>query len=470
MPTPKSNATTIVAKPMKDTKKTVSPLVADDYPLVGASFLDKAWALLPSKLEEIAALIESRLSGEKHELAAAARGKSGNRGADRYQVQDGVAVIPVYGVLDKRMNLMMDMSGGTSTELLARDIRQALEDPQVESLLLDVESPGGSVDGTKEVADLIRTARGNGKPIVAYANGLMASAAYWIGSAADAVVANETAQVGSIGVAMMHIDRSGMDEKLGLKRTAIYAGKYKRLASDEKPLSDEGQKYLQGMVDDFYGIFLEAVAQNRGVDPETVHERMADGRLFIGKKALKAGLVDKIGTFDDALSLAQQLGGKNMDQSTLQAQHPDLFQQVKDLGAGEVTLEILLQRDPQAAEIFRAEGETRERARVMEILGYEGDAAVTLKAIESGTGFAEMVKLSRQAEKEGRAKTLAELEAGAVKPMGQVAPVNPQAGTFEAKVEQLMAEKKLSRGEATKQAAREFPELHEAFIKGQQPV
>jgi capsid assembly protease len=455
------------------TKKTVAPvsiLENDAYPLVGASFLDKAWALLPSKLEEIATLIESRLAGDKPDFAAASRGKAGNRSADRYQVQNGVAVIPVYGVLDKRMNLMMDMSGGTSTELLSRDIGQALADPQVDALLLDMESPGGSVDGTKEVADLVHAARSQGKPIVAYANGLMASAAYWIGSAAAVVVANETAQVGSIGVAMMHVDRSGMDEKIGIKRTAIYAGKYKRMASDEKPLSDEGQKYLQGMVDDYYGIFLEAVAQNRGVDIETVHEKMADGRLFIGKKALKAGLVDKIGTFDDALSLAQQLGGKtNMDMATLQAQHPEVFQQVKDLGAGEVTMELLVQRHPESAEYLRAEGEARERTRVMEILSADGDPAVTLQAITEGMPLGDAYKAFHQAEKDKRGQALADLEGGAPKSMGQTGDTTGDPGTFEAKVEQFMAEKKISRGEATKMAARDFPKLHQAFIQRQQP-
>jgi capsid assembly protease len=415
-----------LAKHLKDAKKEVPPLKGLDdggYPLTFESIQDKAWALLPAKLEEIAVLIESRLAGQKIEFPAAARGKSGNAAGDRYQVQGGVAVIPVYGVLDKRMNLMMEISGGTSTQLLARDIRQALADPQVQAILLDMESPGGSVDGTKEVADQIFAARGQGKPVIAFANGLMASAAYWIGSAADAVVANATAQVGSIGVAMMHVDRSGLDEKMGLKRTAIYAGKYKRLASDEKPLSESGQAYLQSMVDEYYGIFLDAVARNRGVDAETAHIQMADGRLFIGKKALKAGLVDKIGTMEDALAMAIKMGGKqNMDLKTLKAQHPEVYGEAKAEGAAEMTLEAFLENQPKAADHLRTEGESRERTRVMEILEVNGDAAVSIQAIKEGTSAPDTMKLLLQAEKNGRAKSLKDLAAAAPPVVGTQPP------------------------------------------------
>jgi signal peptide peptidase SppA len=189
-------------------------------------------------------------------------------------------------VLEKRANLMMDMSGGTSTQLLQRDIQSALADESVDSILLDVDSPGGSVDGTKAVADAIYEARGQ-KPIIAFANGMMASAAYWIGSAADEIIAEETAMVGSIGVALTHIDRSERDRQMGQTRTQIYAGKYKRIASDEKPLSGEGAAYLQGIVDTYYGIFVDAVSSNRGTTMDAVLDKMADGREFIGSQALR---------------------------------------------------------------------------------------------------------------------------------------------------------------------------------------
>ncbi len=351
---------------------------------------DRPWALLPAKLEEISLFIERRLQGEKIDFPLGGDAKSGNKAEDAYEVLDGVAVLPVYGIIDKRMNMFMRMSGGTSTELLARDFTKALNDPQVKAILLDVDSPGGSVDGPKEVADLVLAARGQ-KPVVAYVNGLMASAAYWIGSAASALVAPPTAQVGSIGVALMHYDYSAADAQEGVKRTVITGGKYKRIASDEKPLSKEGQDYLQGMVDDYYALFLEAVAQQRGSDVETVHEKMADGRIFVGKKALKAGLIDRIGNFNDALALARAEGGampKNLTKEMLQAENPELFKALLAEGEAGVTLEALLAKDPKAAEKLGAEGREsgvkEERARVVGILEAVKCQGVLMQVIQGG--------------------------------------------------------------------------------------
>jgi signal peptide peptidase SppA len=382
---------------------------------------NKVWALLPAKLEEISLFVDRRLAGEKLEFPEAAGGKGGNRADDTYEVRDGVAILPVYGILDKRMNLLMEISGGTSTELLARDFRQALADPKVLAILLDVDSPGGAVDGTKEVADLVFAARASGKPVVAYANGLMASAAYWIGSAAQAVIAPATAEIGSIGVALMHYDYSEADAMEGIKRTAITGGKYKRIASDEKPLSDEGREYLQAMVDDYYGLFLEAVARQRDADLETVAQKMADGRIFVGKKALKAGLVDKIGSFDDALALARAKGGampKNITKEQLQTENPELFALIKAEGAGEVTLEVLLAQQPEAAARLRAAGETAERARVVEILEAAGLKGLCLQVIQEGVEPKEAFKKMLQAHDQVKAAALAAMAAAASPPVG----------------------------------------------------
>jgi signal peptide peptidase SppA len=395
------------------------------------TILNRAWALHPGKLEELGLFIERRLAGDKLEVPAAAA-KPGGKAKDAYEVRDGVAILPVYGILDKRMNMFMNFSGGTSTELLARDFHKALSDPRVQAILLDVDSPGGSVDGTKELADLILASREGGKPVVTYANGLMASAAYWIGAGAQFIVAPATAEIGSIGVALMHYDYSAADAMVGVKRTVITGGKYKRIASDEKPLSKEGQEYLQGMVDDYYALFVEGVAAARGFDPETVHERMADGRIFVGKKALKAGLVDKIGTFNDALAIARAKGGampKNMTKTQLAEGNPELYAQIKAEGAGEVTLETLLKDQPQAADKLRAEGRDagvkEERARVVEILEDAGLAGISLKVIQDGSDPKAALKLFLKHQDQVKAEALAAL--------GVQAP--PVVGTDPPKVE-----------------------------------
>ena len=437
---------------------------------------DTAWAITRAKMDEINALVECRLRGERVEFPEAQRGPGGNRAEEGYQVLDGVAVLPVYGVLAKRMNLLTEISGGTSMELLGRDFDRALADPKVKAILLDTDSPGGTLDGTEALAAQIFGSRGR-KPVIAFANGQMASAAYWIASAADQVVAPETAQVGSIGVIAMHYDRSGLDQKMGVKRTAIFAGQYKRAGGDEQPLSDADREYLQERVDDYYALFLQAVARQRGVDTDRVHQQMGDGRLFVGKKALKAGLIDQVGNFNQALALARAKGGampNKLSRETLQAENPELFRALLADGAASVTVEAALAKDPEAAEKLQAAaretGVQAERARVMEILEADGDKTVTLEAIKTGTAAAETFKRFYQAEKEGRDQALADMQKGAPTPLGQTTPPAGGGETFEAKVQQFMDGEKLSRGQAIKQAAREYPELHAAYIARQNPA
>jgi capsid assembly protease len=389
---------------------------------------NQVWALHPAKLEEMYLFFDRLLAGEKIDFPEAAAGKNGNKAEETYEIRDGVAILPVFGIIDKRMNMFMRFSGGTSTQLLARDFQKALADPQVQAILLDVDSPGGSVDGTKELADLILASREQ-KPVVAYADGLMASAAFWIGSGAQVILAPETAEVGSIGVALMHYDYSEADAKEGVKRTVITGGKYKRIASDEKPLSKEGQAYLQGMVDDYYSLFLEAVGRQRGKDPAAVHEEMADGRIFIGKKALKAGLIDQIGNFNDALALARAKGGampKNMTKATLQAENPELIQALLAEGAAGVTLEAMLEKHPEAAAKLRDEGKaagvTAERERVVEIFEAAGGQGLMLQVLKNGTEVKDALKLMVANHAQMKTETLAAMYGAAPPVLGTEVP------------------------------------------------
>ncbi len=416
-----------LATHLQDAKKEAPPLKnlgEIKHPQVFQSFQDKVWAILPAKLDEIVAVVEAHLDGKKIEWPEAAGGK-GAPGApeEAYQVQDGVAVLPVYGTLDKRMNLFSKMSGGTSYELLGAQIRKALADPKVSALLLDVDSPGGSVDGVKTVADQILAARGD-KPIVAFANGQATSAAYWIASAADLVMADDTAVVGSIGVVMTHFDRSGADAQRGVKRTHIFSGRYKVAGSDAQPLSPDDQAYLQSLSDTYYQMFLEGVAQTRGQNPVAVHEGMGDGRLFIGQQAKDAGLVDKIGTFDDALALAKSMapgtgqGGMKMDKATLESQHPEIFAEVKALGAAEVMAEA----DKVRAEAQEA-GVKSERARIVEVFEAAGGQGLLLQVIQDGTGVKDAMKLFLTKHDQVKAESLAAMRTAAPPLVGTVVPV-----------------------------------------------
>lgn len=295
------------------------------------------WAILPDTLDTIHRIVAARLHNGKlsaEEIELQLGKDEQERGL--FTTKEGVRIIPVHGVISKRMNLFTRISGGTSTELLGRDIRQALSDEDVKAIMLDVESPGGSVDGPFELSDLIFNSRGQ-KPIYAFANGLMASAAYLISSAADKIIASQAAQVGSIGVITAHYDYSKYDEKVGVKRTYLTAGKYKAISHDAAPLSKEGKDYIQEKLDYLYTMFVDSIARNRGVSTEKVLAEMADGKIFIGDQAEKVGLIDSIGTFEGSLTqcvevfnnpITARKGTKEVTQMTLQElkkEHPELF-------------------------------------------------------------------------------------------------------------------------------------------------
>jgi signal peptide peptidase SppA len=309
--------------------------------------LTSPWAIEPSKLLEIRAVYETHLRGEKIDLKAveAQLGRPLANEPKPYQVLDGgVAVVPMIGVLAKRANLFMQISGGTSTRIIGNHLAQAAADPQVASIILEVDSPGGHVDGVVELVEQVRDVRAGGKPVVAWISGVGASGAYWIASAAERVLIDaETALVGSIGVVATHVDYSGAQEKAGVKVTDITAGKYKRIASGNAPLSDEGRAEIQKQLDAIYSVFVEQVAANRGTSVDDVLDRMADGRVFIGRAAVEAGLVDGVSTFADLVSeLRSRPGagrvsnpnrkGVRMDLATLKADHPALVEAIQKEG------------------------------------------------------------------------------------------------------------------------------------------
>lgn len=268
--------------------------------------LTAPWAIEPAKLLEIQAIYATHLRGDKIDLAGveARIGRPLANEPTPYTVVDGVAVLPLDGVLAKRANMFMQVSGGTSMQLAERDLRQALADSSVHSIILAIDSAGGTVDGTQTLANAVRAAR-DVKPIVALASGTMASAAYWVGSAAQSVyITDGTTNVGCIGVVATHVDVSGQQATAGVKTTEVYAGQYKRIASQYGPLSDAGRASMQDMVDYTYSLFVQAVADHRGVAVDKVLKDMADGRVFMGQQAIDAGLVDGVSTLD---ALVRQL-------------------------------------------------------------------------------------------------------------------------------------------------------------------
>jgi signal peptide peptidase SppA len=271
------------------------------YPQIIRTVRERPWAILPSTLAAILDMLAYRVRGEElSEEEIQARIGAGPARRGDYAV-GSVAVLPLYGVIVPKATLFSQVSGATSVEGFRQSFRAAMADSDVKSIVLDIDSPGGLTDLLPELAAEMRASRGK-KPVTAVANTLAASAAYWIGSQADEFVASPSALVGSIGVFAAHDDLSGAQEKLGIKTTLISAGKYKTEANPFEPLSDEARAHIQEAVDDAYATFTSDVAKGRRVAVGEVREGYGEGRVLPTKAAMRAGMIDRIGTLESVVN------------------------------------------------------------------------------------------------------------------------------------------------------------------------
>lgn len=257
------------------------------------------WAILPAKLEEIVGVLAFRSSGGTFtpEEIAARIGDAASR-PTAPATQGAIAVIPIHGTIAHRMGGMSESSGGISAERIGLMMRQAYADPAVTAIVLDINSPGGTVAGMPELADELLASRGR-KPVVAVANALMASAAYWIAAAAaDEIVTTPSGFVGSIGVFSALFDESKKFEQEGVTVHLLKAGKYKAEGFPGLPVTAEAKAHMQGLIDESYASFTRAVAKGRGVPVASVRDGYGEGRALSAKSALEAGLVDRIETLD----------------------------------------------------------------------------------------------------------------------------------------------------------------------------
>lgn len=261
--------------------------------------LSNPWAIVPERLLELQAIYATHLRGDKIDIAAieARLGRPLANDQKAYALQDGtgVAVLEVSGVISPKANMFTRISGGAAASLLQQQVQSMAADPKVKSVVIDFDTPGGNVHGIPALATAIRSLA-DAKPTVAVCTGMMASAGYWLGCAASSVyISGGTDFIGSIGVVATH---AYDPRKADVQTTEITAGKYKRMASERAPLTAEGRDYMQGQVDELYRVFVNAVADSRGVSAEDVLAKMADGRVFIGQQAIDAGLVDGVSTVD----------------------------------------------------------------------------------------------------------------------------------------------------------------------------
>lgn len=217
------------------------------------------------------------------------------------RAQGAVALINVQGPMFNRVDPFLEMFFGiASTERITMQVRAAAADDSISAILLRIDSPGGSIDGIRELSDTIAEAAKT-KSVIAVADPMAASAAFWIGAQATEFVVSPGGNVGSVGVFTIHDDLSGMFEQLGIVRTFISAGKFKVENHPAEPLTDEGREFLQSQVDEAFKDFVAALAEGRGVKTSEVIANFGQGRIVGAKDALKIGMVDRIATFTQTL-------------------------------------------------------------------------------------------------------------------------------------------------------------------------
>lgn len=277
-------------------------------------------------LPDSALMIMSRMAGAQTPNSSALT--STDRDPPTTRMIGSVAVLPIAGVMQPKPNYVTRYYGGTSTEIIERDFRAALGSDQVRAIVLYCDSPGGSALGNEELARAIHAARGT-KPIVAFVRGLCASAAYYVASAADRIVASPSSLIGSVGTIMVHAEASRYLEEIGFGVTVLTFGDKKGHGNQYEKLKPEARVTLQKLVDDCGTQFVTAVARNRGASVANVRERFGGGQVFLADEARTRGLVDAVGEWEPLLaelsgSVSTQLPARN--QAANQANHQPVIQ------------------------------------------------------------------------------------------------------------------------------------------------
>lgn len=270
------------------------------YSHILAHMATTAWAVEPNFLRTAMAMVLTRSKGEE---LPAIEGRLSQRRTDAAARSGGsIAVLPIHGVMAQRASEMEKACAGlVSVDEISQAFAALVNSDDVSAIVLDWDSPGGSTYGVQEFADQVRAARGI-KPIVSQVNSLMASAAYWVGSAADEIVVTPSGRAGSIGVYSIHEDISAMLEKEGIATTIIKEGEHKIAANPFGPLTAEGREQIEALVKESAYAFRGAVAENRKVTRKTVVDAFGDGKVFGADELVKRGMADRVGTLGDTLA------------------------------------------------------------------------------------------------------------------------------------------------------------------------
>ncbi|MCC2640910.1 MAG: Peptidase putative signal peptide peptidase SppA [Nitrospira sp.] len=210
--------------------------------------------------------------------------------------QDRVALIRIEGVI-------------IDAQATIGELKQYSENPLVKAIVLRIDSPGGGVVPSQEIHDAVKRVKNkSNKAVIASMGSVAASGGYYIAAATDRIIANPGTLTGSIGVIMEMANLEGLLKKIGVEGIVIKSGRFKDVGSPLRKMSDEERKLLQSVMDDVHYQFIQAVADGRSLEPSEV-EALADGRIFTGRQAKEARLIDELGDLDDAIHIAADVAG-----------------------------------------------------------------------------------------------------------------------------------------------------------------
>jgi len=457
------------------------------------------WAMRLETLQRACEVVERHVSGVKlsaEEITAATAGRAGKIERSYEVTSDGTAIIPVSGVIAKYSRMVNGTSQprGTSVQLLRTQLREALADRAVGSIMLYVESPGGMIDGLAGLADEIHAARRE-KPVTAYIDDLGASAAYWLASQASRVYANETADVGSIGIYTIYVDSSERAAQEGLRFVICRSGANKGVGTPGVEITAENAAVIQERIDAKYQIFLAAVMRGRagrGLAAERLAE-LADGRTYIAAAAAAEKMIDGVMDFETALAKSAEL---ELDEEDLEeigtaaaAVETDITVSLNE--RKEVMSDKEKTAQPDAAAL-QAEATKAERERIEAIstaLPGEQFAELRKQAIAAGWDItrakAEALPVAQQAHAAELAAVRGELETAKTKleaiaqggDDGAAAEASDAGedsgaagdgadGAIYARAVERMRAQGMTETQAYRAAARQYPQAHAAWKAG----
>lgn len=397
--------------------------------------LNRPLLLTPEKAQVILSVLGGRIgvdgpSADRFEGDQIERDEKGDPVRDSWgdpkrakfaTLDERTAVISTVGSLVNRGAWIGANSGLVSYEGIKSQLKAAQAAAHIDTIILDIDSPGGEAIGAFEVADMVRSVRET-KTVIALTNGMACSAAYAMASGATRIVTTPSGVSGSIGVVLLHADFSQHLQKEGIKPTLIFAGNHKVDGNPFEPLSNDVSARLTAEVNEFYELFLTNVAEGRGERLDAAAARATQAQSFMGEQAVANGLADSIGTFE---SVRDELSRARIGRSTSQPRRT-LMSETPGAPAAETNAGITTEEHTQAVVAARTEGAQAATQRLSTILGSNGiagnaqrmSAALDLAtespnmAVDAVVRFASQVSAAPEASKEPSPAALENRESG----------------------------------------------------------